>query len=332
MWDAISQRTAYLRLLGGFCLLLLGAPLAAQKDAGLASIQALLDRGEGTQALTEVQRVIKKNKKNAEAYLLRSTAYAMLGDPAKAFEDLQTSVKLDPALRQAWLNIAGLEIAERRYEAALDALLKAEALAPSAVDNHLNIGAVLIFMQRVEEAGDRFRRYLAAHPNDAEAAYLVATNYALAGHESHAIDNLRTTFQLDERRRLKARADERFLGLEGDAYRELLNTDFYSPPAGSHTAARAFKTLYRRRNPRFVYAVLDALKQNGIYYDPSIETSDRWALVWGEMRIKIYNQESGNGVVSLSAPANAYSAGEWKVMTDAIFRSIYDKLKSSPIP
>ena len=90
-------------------------------------------------------------------------------------------MQLEPANRQAWLNRAALELADEAYPAALRAFGKAEALDPSALDNSLNIGAVLLLLDRFSEAGERFKDYLVNHPGDAEARYLVASNYAMRG-------------------------------------------------------------------------------------------------------------------------------------------------------
>ncbi|NJL27825.1 MAG: hypothetical protein HC897_07965, partial [Thermoanaerobaculia bacterium] len=65
----------------------------------------------------------------------------------------------------------------------------------------------------------------------ADAYYLVAANYALVGQEAPAVDHLQRAIELNERLRLRARADDRFVRLEGAALRRLFETDLYRPPA-----------------------------------------------------------------------------------------------------
>ncbi len=317
------------RLISVLLVTWLAVAAAAQPPAGeLQAVQAHIDRGQPAQALELLKKVMKKGKPSAEALLLRSTARIMTGATAEGFKDLERALKIDPSLRQGWLNLAGLEIAEARYEAAYKALLKAQELDPDDPDNHLNLGAVVVLQGRLEPASEHFASYLEAKPDSAEAAYLVASNYALGGFEDEAVEHLRQAVKLDERLRLKARSDERFLGLASDAYRELLATDTYLPPAGAHTSAAAFKVPYRRKQPDLVYAVLDALKTHGFEYDPSVEATEEWALIWTpRMRVKIATQTNGTGVVRLSAAPESFTADEWQERTQALFRAVYDSLE-----
>ena len=82
----------------------------------------------------------------------------------------------------------------------------------------------------------------------------------------------------------------------------------------------------RQSGNKLLYAVLDALRQLREPYDVAIEANPRWALIWGEMRIKVTNQASGTGVVSLSAPAESFTAEEWHRRSQALFRKIHEIL------
>ncbi len=303
-------------------ILLAATPLAAEHEARLAMAQRFLDQGQATQALEVLGNVLKKDKKNAQALFLRSTARIMEGDLGNGFKDLQQALKIDPGLRQGWLNLAGLEIAEGRFNAAYEALLEARKLDPSAPDNDLNLGAVLVMQGELDLAADHFERYLKTRATSAEAHFLVATNYALAGTEKPALEHLRSAIEIDERYRLRAREDERFLGLSSLDYKVLLNTDLYAVPKGAHQVAAAFKVSYRQSDNKLLYAVLDALKQLGEVYDPKIEANARWALIWAEMRIKVTNQSDGTGVVRLSAPADHFTDDDWHRRSQELFATI----------
>ena len=304
---------------------LTAAPAAAQNEVRLAMAQRFLDQGNAGEALEILDAVLKRDKKNALALLLRSTGRIMSGDLGRGFKDLQRALELDPNLRQGWLNLAGLEIAEGRYGAAYDALIEAQKLDPSSPDNDLNLGAVLVLQGQQERAATHFERYLAVQETSAEARYLVASNYALAGHEKLAIEHLKDAIELDERLRLRARTDERFLGLASLDYKVLLNTDSYNPLPGDPQAAAAFRVPYRSDN-RLLYAVLEALKQLGEPYEPKIEANPRWALIWADMRIKVSNQADGTGVVSLSAPAGSFTPDDWHRRSEALFKTIHEIL------
>ena len=308
-----------------FLWLLIGGGALAD-EGGLRSVRALLDDGRAEEALRVLGELDKTTRQSAEGLLLRSTARIILGDAAAGYGDLEEALALDPTLRQGWLNLAGLEIAEGRFDAAFTALERARELDPGAIDSHLNLGAVRVMQGRLREAEAHFKRYLAAAPSSAEAYYLVASNYAISGYEPPAVEHLRRAIELDERIRLRARSDERFLALQSAEYRKLLTTDSYVPPVDSHRAAAAFQSSYRRGDPQLVYAVLDALQEHGLSYDPQVEATEDWALIWGDLRIKIYNQANGTSVVRLSAPADRFAPESWRSRTQALFRTVHESL------
>ena len=309
-----------------FCLAVLAAAagfpaLAGDADPRLAEAQEYLDQGQPQEALDLLDAVVKQGKPNAEALLLRSTGRVMVADVEGGFKDLERALKLDPTLRQAWLNLAGLEIAEKHYREAYDALVEAQKLDPSAADNHLNLGAVLLMQGETERADEHFEAYLNREAS-AEAYFLVASNYALAGRRDRALEHLRRAIELDERLRLRARADGRFLSLDGERFQRLMATDAYVPPPGAHTRAAAFRVPYDRKDNRLLFAVVEALNRLAIPYEPSVETTADWALVWADMRIKVHNQADGTGVVSLSAPAERFTAAEWQRRAEELFRAV----------
>ncbi|MEM9599166.1 MAG: tetratricopeptide repeat protein [Acidobacteriota bacterium] len=310
----------------GILVVLAGPAAGAEKDR-LFLIQQLIDREQPGKAL-ELLETLTKGKPSPEERMLRGTARIMLGELKAGAADLEKALDDDPTLRQGWLNLAGLEIAEGNYPEAHDALVKARDLDPRASDAHLNLGAVLILMGRRPDARTSFDRYLELEKGNGEAHYLVASNYALGGVEHLAIEALGEAIRLDERLRMRARRDDRFLVLESLEYRVLLHTDAYEAPEGYHQVAAAFRQPYSGDN-QLLYAVTDALKEQQIRYDPEIEATARWALIWsedGQLRLKITNQENGTGVVSLSASPNRFTGEEWDRLSQQLFRAIHGAL------
>lgn len=294
----------------------------------LSRAEALLESGQPESALELLDATLAKGKPNADALLLRSTGRIMMGNVQGGIDDLRRATKVNPKLRQAWLNLAGIEIAQRRFESGYEALLKAQALDPAAADNDLNLGAVLLMLGRQAEASDHFVRYLEQEGSSADAFYSVASNYALAGIAASAVSYLERAVALNERLRLRARSDDRFLSLDDPAYERLIATDSYRPPADAHTAAAAFAVPYDVDDTRLLYAVLGALRSLQIPYDPQIEATRNWALVWADLRIKVSNQSNGTGVVRLSAPADRYTADSWQRVSQRLFKAVHQVLSN----
>jgi len=305
-------------------------PAGAQgREAALAEARSMLETDRAEAAIQVLDSLLKENKKDAEALLLRSSAHFELGDFDDGRKDLDRSLELDPLLRQGWLNRAGLAMAEGRNEDALAALLEAQRLDPAAPDNDLNIGAVRLILGELDEASNDFQRYLETRSTEARAYYLVATNYGMNGYAGLALQYLQRAVSLDERSRLRARTDPNLLAFETHPrFEGLFQTDTYRPPPGAHQEARALPGAYQAGDGPLLPATLDALYILSQRFEPGVEVTPKWALIWGDMRVKLRDGETpGEGVVELSAAAERYSAAQWQQRSKAFLDTIYVQLQ-----
>jgi len=304
--------------------------MAAEKHlAQLAEAQELLDAGDAEAAIQLLNKAVKAKPPLAEAFLLRSTASFMVDDMETGRRDLEQALKIDPSLRQAWLNRAALNLSESDYDAALEALIKARDLDPTAIDNDLNLGVVLILKSELEPASQHFNAHIQRSGGSAEAYYLVASNYAMAGFAGPAIEHLKQAIRIDERSRLRARTDPNFRDLESNQrFQDLLLTDTFQPPAGSHHAVQKFNTPFGGSENPLLTATLDALQFSGQPFDPRVEVTPDWALIWSEYRIKITSSADGSGEVQLTAPPNSFTPAEWQRRSEEFFRQITLRLLS----
>ena len=303
---------------------------AAQPQASsepLARAQELLDGGDAAGALQILNRLVKNKPPNAEAYLLRSTALFMMGDLEQGKADLDKTLEIDPNIRQAWLNRAALDLSEQKYSQALEALVEAKDLDPSAPDNDLNIGAVQLLQGNLQEASANFRDYLAGITLSAEAYYLVASNYGMAGYAGPAIEHLRQAIELDEKTRLRARTDPNFRELEvNDRFQQILSTDTYAIPPGSYQRLVSVETPFDGTDSVLLRAMLDALQFSNQPFDRRVEVTLEWALIWGDMRIKLSNDAAGKGQILLTAAADQFTPSLWQQQTDALIREMTVRL------
>lgn len=314
--------------LTGLMILMLVLVAAAQPSLEpLARAQELLDGGDPSGALEILDRLVKKKPPSAEAFLLRSTALFMMGDLEQGRRDLDTSIEIDPGLRQAWLNRAALDLSEQDYAQALAALQRAKELDPSALDNDLNIGAVQLLQGNLQEAFINFQTYLDSNATSAEAFYLVATNYAMAGYAGPAIEHLRQAVELNEKSRLRARTDPNFRELEAnERFEQILTTDSFQIPPGSYQHLVSVETPFDGTDSVLLRAVLDALQFSNQPFDRRVEVTSEWALIWGDMRIKLFNDKTGKGQILLTAPADRFTPSLWQSQTEALIREITVRL------
>ncbi len=298
--------------------------LPAQTSGPLAAAQQSLESGDYEGALATLDGVIAKGKKNisADAYLLRSTARILLGDNDGGALDLRQATEIDPSLRQAWMTLGAIEMAAERYQQARDAFAKARDLDPQSVDGDLNLGAAELLLGNLKEATERFNTHIQRAPEKADALYLVATNYALAGYAALAIEHLGQAIAVDERVRLRAKADSNFdgIGLRPE-YQQLVNSDTWKPQPGSHATRAQFTVAYEPGSGGLLGAVVDSLNELQLPFSPHIEVTPSWAIIWGDLRLKVTN-DGPHGIVEMTAPPTAFPPGQWKAMTSKLIEEI----------
>jgi tetratricopeptide (TPR) repeat protein len=311
-------------LLGVFAAPALGpAPLGAADrvvSANEVAAQRALDAADPAQAV----RLLKKPATAGE-FLARSTAHLLLGEEADGRRDLDRALELDPALRQGWLNRAGLAIADGKFDAAYADLLRARELDPAAIDNDLNLGAVELLRGRLEPAMERFRAHVARAPSG-EAHYLVATNLARAGYAALAAESLAQAMASDERFRARARADANFAAVAASpAFRDLLSRPL-PPRSGAAVTQQVFAEPYDIDSARLINAAIDGLRDAGEPVETLVEVTEGWSLIWaGGLTAKIEPDTASKGSrVTLSGVSA--NPTDWNARTERLFRAIAVRL------
>lgn len=300
---------------------------SADSGAVLAQARSLLESDRPIEAMQILRPLTTGSQPNAEATLLLSTGHFMIGEMLKGRAALDRAIEIDSGLRQAWLNRAALDMSEGRYDEAVEALYEARELDPSAPDNEINLGAAMVLKGEIGEASRFFNQHLSRNRSDANAYYLVASNYALGQQWELAIQHLDAAIRLNEKSRRRARMDPNFGAIRDyQPFQALLATDSYVPSPGSHLRAVRFEEPYDGGSGKLLTAVLNVFQLGGNEFDRDVEVTDRWALVWSKIRIKISNAPDGGGLVELSAPANGFSAESWQQRSDELIRKIREEL------
>lgn len=307
------------------------APAAARPQAAppdpLARAQAAVDAGRSEEALKLVEPILKRDRKNARALLIRSTARCLEGDLEACRKDLDAALAADPKLRQGWLNRSALAIADKRWDDALAALATAEQLDPTADDNGLNQGAVRLMKGELEPAVTQFGRYLERNAGDPNAWYLVATNFAFSGYAALAVEHLARAIALDERQRPRARVDANFADLASHrAFQHLLTTDNFTPAAGSLLAEKTLRTRLAGPDSPIVTATLNAVQLGNLPLLGSVEVTEDWVLFWTDFRIKLSREQGDATRVALVAPPGSFTPEQWTARTQAFFATLEKEL------
>ena len=173
-------------------------------DARGLAATLLLDRGDISKALSELQAVVTRDPGNAVEHYNLGRAYVARGEWAQAKQQFQKAIEIQPAYILARVTLAQLEISQGEYEAALKTaqeiidkydrnnlnaqLLESAALSgqkkyvdskallntmvkssPSSPEVHFQLGMVALAEGRYKDAEDSFKRAYELNPTNSRA-------------------------------------------------------------------------------------------------------------------------------------------------------------------
>lgn len=152
-----------------------------------------------------------------------ATGYANLAESLmtrglfdKAIWCLREASHLDPSLQRVHARLAAAHAATGRHDRARQLYLRELREHPGCIDTLLDLGCLLLDMNRLAEAGEKFRRVLEIESDHPEAHFHLAELAARQGREREAIATLRVTLRLDpEHPEARRRLAELYLG-EGE--------------------------------------------------------------------------------------------------------------------
>ena len=165
---------------------LAGAPIAAMP----ASTRAALERG-----VREVEQSFDLSASRPETQVERSAFEIARGKLEEARASLQTALRLQPCLSEAYLNLADLE-RQRGDEAAAERALRAAlGCNPQNAAAHHALGLWQVRAHQTQAAIASLRKAVELLPSDARFSYVLAVAIAGNGERAEAIRLLEATLR-----------------------------------------------------------------------------------------------------------------------------------------
>lgn len=144
-------------------------------------------RGQFDEAVTILERVLKKDPFNAETYNTLATACIQKKQFERAEQLLQTAISIRPDYPASEVNLGLLYVLTKRYDVALEHLLAAVPAMPDngAVQN--NIAVCYMRLNRMDEARERLQALIAKNPKHVGAYFNLAMTYSMQNDTTNAI-------------------------------------------------------------------------------------------------------------------------------------------------
>ena len=154
---------------------------AEQWDSGSASLRREIAMtysalGKSEDAATELETACRLDPKSAEYPYLLGLAYAELGQTQKAIASLRSAVRIDPHHARAWYNLALALRNNGDTDGALGAFAAAEGADPRDPDIPYARAALLLQLNRPQEARQAAQRALQIQPAYAPALDLLRSH------------------------------------------------------------------------------------------------------------------------------------------------------------
>lgn len=169
---------------------------AGDPKAALRSATEVIDRLSKTGPDRETTPQMLADMRS-KSYLARGTAHAQLKNLAAARQDFTAARDAEPNNTDAYVNLAGLLVAENKMDEAIAQYEK--ALSISSTDATALNGLITLYAQRKElgTAHARLDQALASYPSNPALHYLKATIYGYEGNAQGTENELRKTIELD---------------------------------------------------------------------------------------------------------------------------------------
>ena len=171
-----------------------GENRAAKEDAFHRGLTALKEN-RLEEAFKELSAAEREHPDDARIRNFRGILLVEMGKNAEAASEYQESIRLDPALEDAYHNLGFLRWTEHQLAPARETLERAVKLSPDDLFAHYYLGRVELDAQRYEQAFHEFE--LSRQPFSADAGFLiqVTTGYIALGRQENArklLDQLMT--------------------------------------------------------------------------------------------------------------------------------------------
>ena len=126
---------------------------------------------EAYNAQRNLEKVVKAQPANLEAWTLLAKGYDGMRDYQNAVPAYKKVIELNPQAADAYLGLGQIQARMQRSAEAVDALQKALALNPGAKEAYLALGEAYESARDFAKAGDAYEKYIAAGPADPLMAY-----------------------------------------------------------------------------------------------------------------------------------------------------------------
>jgi tetratricopeptide (TPR) repeat protein len=258
-------KTLSLLLLYGFSLCLIAAGflgLTPSPDTGTVHLQ----KGEYDLAISEFNKALEINPRDANAYYNRGLAYWHEGKFDQAILDYSKAIEINPGLAEAYINRGSAYSKKKQYDQAISDYDKALERNPNLEVAYNNRGLAYLNTKRYDQAISDFNKALEIDPKDAEAYVNRGLSYSNKSEYDRAISDYNTALEINPK-------DARGYTSRGTAYlhkgqpdQAITNFDRALEMDRNHALAYAFRGIAYQAKKEYARSLDDVTKAQELGY------------------------------------------------------------------
>jgi serine/threonine-protein kinase len=147
------------------------------EDAHLLLADLYTAEGKTQMAIESLEKAARVDPENAEAHLTLAVAYQRAGRGEDSERHFKRAIFLRPGYWPAHYRLARLYTSLGEYEAAAISFGEVITCAPQLTRGYNNLGGVLLYLERTEEAREMFERSIAIEPSRSALSNLGTINF-----------------------------------------------------------------------------------------------------------------------------------------------------------
>ena len=125
--------------------------------------------GQPQDAIADFSKALEYDPKNAKAFQNRGVAYGNTGQPDKAIADLLKTIEIDPKYLKAYVNLGLIYLQQKKFDQAIEISLQGLKIDTHTAEFYDNIGNCFLEKGENDHAIDKFSAGLLINESDLDA-------------------------------------------------------------------------------------------------------------------------------------------------------------------
>ena len=255
----------------------LGVQLVSVRDVLNTDIEPVIAALRFDDAKARAETLLKKDRNDIDAMLLRATAMASLRDPVGAVAEIEEALKLEPSSSAALVTMGAVRLRGGESKQAEAAYRQAIAVDPADLNARLALANFFMATERSAEAETTLKEVIAKEPKHRLANRMLGALYVSSNRMAEAEQPLKVVVETSNTPTARFQLADYYInaGRSNDAV-ALLSVLAKEPATAAEAELRWATLDYLQNRTAEAHTRLDALLTRAPNYSAALVLKSRW--------------------------------------------------------